>query len=69
MKTLLREWTERHKMKNTYGEVEEVVVTCEEYEVKENVIERYAVGNDFGTPVYGEFMYSDSESEVCNDNQ
>ena len=69
MKTLLREWTEHHKMKNTYGEVEEVVVTCKEYEVKENVIERYAVGNDFGTPVYGEFMYADSESEVCNDNQ
>ena len=35
MKTLLREWTERHKMKNAYGEVEEVEVTCKEYEVKE----------------------------------
>jgi hypothetical protein len=61
MKKLLREWAEQHKMKNGHGEVEEVTVTCREYEYHYTAVERYATGKSFGTPVYGEDMYCDSE--------
>jgi hypothetical protein len=61
MKKLLRKWTENHKMKNSYGEIEDVVVTCQEYEVHQIVVERYANGRTFGRPVYNEKEYCDTE--------
>ena len=45
MKTLLREWTEHHKIREC-GKVEDVEVRCQEFEIYEKVIERYAVGKD-----------------------
>ena len=60
MKKLLKEWTEQHKMKNFYGEVEDVTVTCKEYEYHYTSVERYAVGKSFGQPVFGN-EYCDEE--------
>lgn len=69
MKKLIREWTESHKMKNIYDEVEDVVVTCREYEYHYIGVERYAVGESFGQPVFGnEYCDSDvkkEDTDVC----
>lgn len=67
MKKLLREWTEHHKMRNSYGEIEDAEVTHREYEYHYIDVERYANSKSFGCPVYSEKQYCDQEGGVSNE--
>lgn len=51
-KLLVREWTEKHRMKDHYGEEQEVEVICKLFNRNYKCTERYAIGKTFAGPVY-----------------